>query len=158
MLIFGKTVSAFRSGPSLNESKRKKKAYSEKKKWQPVALLQVTGVRSPAAFSSFSRAPAAGSVSPHPPRPACNLRPNLTRLPESLPARAHPNLLFWWLVKTLSETAAMSAAAGTPPEGGGDRPWQSYHTAYTNAKAGMGALSLLAQYWGFSGVWHETYG
>jgi hypothetical protein len=32
MLIFGKTVSAFRSGPSLNESKRKKKAYSEKKK------------------------------------------------------------------------------------------------------------------------------
>ncbi|KAF8673923.1 hypothetical protein HU200_048371 [Digitaria exilis] len=31
----------------------------------------------------------------------------------------------------------MSAAAGTPPEGGGDRPWQSYHTAYTNAKAGM---------------------
>ncbi|RLN17261.1 calcium-transporting ATPase 2, plasma membrane-type-like [Panicum miliaceum] len=31
----------------------------------------------------------------------------------------------------------MSAAAGTPAEGGGDRPWQSYHTAYTNAKAGM---------------------
>ncbi|OEL23261.1 DNA polymerase kappa [Dichanthelium oligosanthes] len=31
----------------------------------------------------------------------------------------------------------MSSAAGTPPEGGGDRPWQSYHTAYTNAKAGM---------------------
>ncbi|KAF0921982.1 hypothetical protein E2562_020666, partial [Oryza meyeriana var. granulata] len=31
----------------------------------------------------------------------------------------------------------MSAAAGTPPDGGGDRPWQSYHTAYTNAKAGM---------------------
>ncbi|WVZ59839.1 hypothetical protein U9M48_009932 [Paspalum notatum var. saurae] len=31
----------------------------------------------------------------------------------------------------------MSSAAGAPPEGGGDRPWQSYHTAYTNAKAGM---------------------
>lgn len=31
----------------------------------------------------------------------------------------------------------MSGAAGTPPEDGGDRPWQSYHTAYTNAKAGM---------------------
>ncbi|CAN6317595.1 unnamed protein product [Urochloa humidicola] len=31
----------------------------------------------------------------------------------------------------------MSAAAGTPPEGEGDRQWQSYHTAYTNAKAGM---------------------
>jgi DNA polymerase kappa len=27
--------------------------------------------------------------------------------------------------------------AGTPPDGGGDRPWESYHTAYTNAKAGM---------------------
>ena len=35
----------------------------------------------------------------------------------------------------------MSAAAGTPAEDGGDRPWQSYHTAYTNAKAGTGALS-----------------
>ncbi|XP_037481168.1 DNA polymerase kappa-like [Triticum dicoccoides] len=31
----------------------------------------------------------------------------------------------------------MSSAAGTPSDGGGDRPWQSYHTAYTNAKAGM---------------------
>ncbi|KAM3330475.1 hypothetical protein ACQJBY_027000 [Aegilops geniculata] len=36
-----------------------------------------------------------------------------------------------------SSTAAMSSAAGTPLDGGGDRPWQSYHTAYTNAKAGM---------------------
>lgn len=31
----------------------------------------------------------------------------------------------------------MSSAAGAPPDEGGDRPWQSYHTAYTNAKAGM---------------------
>ncbi|KAL6893500.1 hypothetical protein ACP4OV_007598 [Aristida adscensionis] len=31
----------------------------------------------------------------------------------------------------------MAAAAGAPPDGEGDRPWQSYHTAYTNAKAGM---------------------
>ncbi|GJN24067.1 hypothetical protein PR202_gb11780 [Eleusine coracana subsp. coracana] len=31
----------------------------------------------------------------------------------------------------------MSSAAGIPSDDGGDRPWQSYHTAYTNAKAGM---------------------
>ncbi|KQK14191.1 hypothetical protein BRADI_1g14660v3 [Brachypodium distachyon] len=31
----------------------------------------------------------------------------------------------------------MSSAAGAPSDGGGDRPWQSYHTAYTNGKAGM---------------------
>uniref|UniRef100_A0A453HF41 DNA polymerase kappa n=1 Tax=Aegilops tauschii subsp. strangulata TaxID=200361 RepID=A0A453HF41_AEGTS len=31
----------------------------------------------------------------------------------------------------------MSSAAGTPSDCGGHRPWQSYHTAYTNAKAGM---------------------
>uniref|UniRef100_A0A0E0KGA9 DNA polymerase kappa n=1 Tax=Oryza punctata TaxID=4537 RepID=A0A0E0KGA9_ORYPU len=31
----------------------------------------------------------------------------------------------------------MSSAAGTPVDGVGDRPWESYHTAYTNAKAGM---------------------
>ncbi|VAI02591.1 unnamed protein product [Triticum turgidum subsp. durum] len=31
----------------------------------------------------------------------------------------------------------MSSAAGASSDGGGDRPWQSYHTAYTNAKAGM---------------------
>ncbi|KAM0884018.1 hypothetical protein ACQ4PT_031255 [Festuca glaucescens] len=31
----------------------------------------------------------------------------------------------------------MASSAGTPSDGGGDRPWQSYHTAYTNAKAGM---------------------
>ncbi|XP_048527354.1 uncharacterized protein LOC125506604 [Triticum urartu] len=31
----------------------------------------------------------------------------------------------------------MSSAAGTPSDCGGDRPWQSYHTAYANAKAGM---------------------
>ncbi|VAI12132.1 unnamed protein product [Triticum turgidum subsp. durum] len=31
----------------------------------------------------------------------------------------------------------MSSAAGTPSDCGGDRPWQSYHTAYTNAKAEM---------------------
>uniref|UniRef100_A0ACD5X245 Uncharacterized protein n=1 Tax=Avena sativa TaxID=4498 RepID=A0ACD5X245_AVESA len=31
----------------------------------------------------------------------------------------------------------MSSTTGTPSDGGGDRPWQSYHTAYTNAKAGM---------------------
>ncbi|KAL5218832.1 hypothetical protein ABZP36_019516 [Zizania latifolia] len=31
----------------------------------------------------------------------------------------------------------MSSAAGTPADGGGNKPWLSYHTAYTNAKAGM---------------------
>ncbi|KAK1645821.1 hypothetical protein QYE76_063626 [Lolium multiflorum] len=31
----------------------------------------------------------------------------------------------------------MASSAGTPSDGGGDRPWQSYRTAYTNAKAGM---------------------
>jgi hypothetical protein len=30
----------------------------------------------------------------------------------------------------------MASSAKTPSDGGGDRPWQSYHTAYTNAKAG----------------------
>uniref|UniRef100_A0ACD5WCF4 Uncharacterized protein n=1 Tax=Avena sativa TaxID=4498 RepID=A0ACD5WCF4_AVESA len=30
----------------------------------------------------------------------------------------------------------MSSTTGMPSDGGGDRPWQSYHTAYTNAKAG----------------------
>uniref|UniRef100_A0ACD6A5E2 Uncharacterized protein n=1 Tax=Avena sativa TaxID=4498 RepID=A0ACD6A5E2_AVESA len=31
----------------------------------------------------------------------------------------------------------MSSTTGKPSDRGGDRPWQSYHTAYTNAKAGM---------------------
>ena len=87
--------------------------------WQPSSQARSTFCK-PTAFSQPRRA--RGGI----PGVTRSISRSLTRPPRT---------------PTSSETAAMSAAAGTPAEGGGDRPWQSYHTAYTNAKAGTGALS-----------------
>ncbi|TVU46154.1 hypothetical protein EJB05_05672, partial [Eragrostis curvula] len=55
--------------------------------------------------------------------------PTATDSPEALPSLA--------CLGQLVGDHSMSSSAGAPPDEGGDRPWQSYHTAYTNAKAGM---------------------